>query len=362
VIFSASFKNRIIVILSDLPFGLGSNFAIPVIKWLLSIFYYYPQSQFDLVQRKRFIRCEAKIIDEALLNGINQVTIVYDNYISPPTYGDFLYVVLLARFFKANGIRINFFITDGEFRSDWHFTSIEASGFVDEQIKLAEALLNSPLVKIEKLSWGIIQQRILSDAPNLFIPFSKEVKARIGIYKHCFNLVNHLLSDKEDDLVDRVLFSFEDLVKDVIVSPVKAPYVSCAFRYSLLEGDDIRNTTVEEIIAIHTHLRQRFPHCSIMIISDINGCEYLSKLAQVNNINCIFSKQFSTTFLGDGLLILNSEFYFQVRGGGIGVFPQFSRMPYEIVTPLVHEIMWSNIKLTSFQSQSQLFTNGSEWL
>ena len=355
------FKNRIKVTVSGLPFGLGSNLIIPMIKWLLYLFYYYPKIRINSLRSRQFIRSEAKIIDEAIRNNAKQVTIVYDNYVSSPTYGDFLYVVLLARYFVGNGIRTNFFISDGEYRRDWS-TIIEASWFVDEQMKLAEALLSSSLVKIERLPWEIIQQRIYSNASNSFIPLSREVKSRKSIYNHCFNLLNYLLSDKEDDLLDQVLFSFEDLVQKVTVSPVQGSYVSWICRYSIIEWDRERNTTDEEFVSIYSHLRQRFPHCLIMVVSDMNGCEHFSELAHKNSMNCIFSKQFSSTFIGDGALILNSEFLFQVRGGGIVVFALFSRMPYEFSCPLVHERMWSKTKLTSFQSQSQLYSNGGEWL
>ena len=112
---------------------------------------------------------------------------------------------------------------------------------------------------------------------------------------------------------------------------------------------------------MHAWLKKKYPCHLIMIVSDESGCDYFSKLTQRYNLNNIFSKQYSQSFLGDAALILKSDFIFQVRGGGIGVIPMFSAMPYEIVAPLANEIMWSKSKVLSFQNDSQLFFNRAEW-
>ncbi len=360
MIFISILKNRIRVMLFGLPLGLGSDFIIPTIKWILFPFSYISINIIDKIYKSRLIKSELKFINEAMRNNISQVTIAYDNYVSPPTYGDFLYVILLARYFIALGKKVNFIIVDGEYRNDWYKRYTDVNEYVTQQINLSNALLNSPFIKIEKLSWKNFNEKFFNDEKNIFIPFSRNVKNRLSIYNNCFDLLNKLLDDKSQELVNKVLFSFEELIKKIEVLPVQFSYVSWICRYSLEEGNSGSNTTDEEFISIHSHLCQRFPHCLIMIVSDTNGCQYFSKLAQENNLNCIFSKQYSKTFLGDGALILNSEFLLQVRGGGIGIFPIFSRMPYEITTPLIHERMWNKSKLTSFQSPMQLFTNGRE--
>ncbi len=47
------------------------------------------------------------------------IQIFYDNLVSPPTYGDFLQVVMLARYLKASGADVIFTIIDnGQRRLD----------------------------------------------------------------------------------------------------------------------------------------------------------------------------------------------------------------------------------------------------
>jgi len=96
-----------------------------------------------------------------------------------------------------------------------------------------------------------------------------------------------------------------------------------------------------------------------MIISDTVGCRYFSDLAHKHAYDVIISKDYSQTFLGDGALILKSNFFFQLRGGGISTFAMFSKIPYKLIQPLANETMWSKSKFTSFQTTSQLFINGS---
>ena len=49
--------------------------------------------------KKRIVSAEAKRIYDKLNINVNKVTIIYDNLVSPPSYGDFLEVVMLARVF-----------------------------------------------------------------------------------------------------------------------------------------------------------------------------------------------------------------------------------------------------------------------
>ena len=157
----------------------------------------------------------------------------------------------------------------------------------------------------------------------------------------------------------RFLFSYEQISSKVVISEVGKKYVTLACRYSKKWGFE-RNLSDKEFLSMCERLRQTYPHYPTMIVSDQIGCDYFYQLAQKNNIDILFSKKYSQSFLGDCALILGSEFYLQVRGGGTGVFPMFSAVPYEIVTPLVHEVMWSKSKVLSFQNATQLFFNRSQ--
>ena len=52
-----------------------------------------------------------------------------------------------------------------------------------------------------------------------------------------------------------------------------------------------------------------------MIISDKVGCDYFREISKRSDMDCYFSKDFSETILGDGALILGSDYYFALRWG-----------------------------------------------
>ena len=56
-----------------------------------------------------------------------------------------------------------------------------------------------------------------------------------------------------------------------------------------------------------------------MIISDKTGCEIAKTWSKSNNLNLLFSKDFSENFLSDISLLAKSVFYFQFKGGGMGL-------------------------------------------
>lgn len=350
-------KKRVKAALEGLPFGAGSRVVIPLIKWLLMIFYY--QTPVINFKRKQFAKKEARGIDLALQNGVSEVMLVYDYFASPPTYGDYLYVILLGRYFIAQGVKLHFIIVDGEYRQDWNdLQDNQKQNFVIEQLKVAEVLLDSSLVKIERTSWNSLQQQIASSL-SVYLSFSINIINREPIYNHCFNVLNQLLTHKKASLVDDVLFTFDRLSPKVNLVLPKKPYIAIGCRYSEKWGIE-RNLTDADFINCYLQLTKRFPDHEVMIISDTIGCRYFTELAQRHAYNVITSKDYSQTFLGDGALILKSDFFFQLRGGGISTFAMFSKIPYKLIQPLANETMWSKSKFTSFQTTSQLFINGSQ--
>src|SRR5437762_148987 len=81
--------------LLKLPFGLGSSLVMfsPIRRLMMSVMTYCrPLLHF---MRRRNAKIEANIILSSILRrGLSHAVIVYDNLASPPTYGDYLYVVL----------------------------------------------------------------------------------------------------------------------------------------------------------------------------------------------------------------------------------------------------------------------------
>ena len=62
----------------------------------------------------------------------------------------------------------------------------------------------------------------------------------------------------------------------------------------------------------------------------------------------VIFQSFSETILGDGALILGSDYYFALRGGVFLSFLSFLRIPYEQIVAPTNQTLWKHEKLTSW--------------
>ena len=91
-----------------------------------------------------------------------------------------------------------------------------------------------------------------------------------------------------------------------------------------------------------------------MIISDIAGCNKAKQISKKNNLNLLFSKNYSKDFLGDVELVLKSKFYLQFRAGGMLIVPIFTKLPYLIISYMSYfNVPFSRKKYISWQSIKQ---------
>jgi hypothetical protein len=350
--------------LERLPYGLGVNYIIPTLKMAYDlsplVLYRNARRRIALYRKIRRERNEAEKIINTLKNDtINEVIIIYDYLVSPPTYGDFLMVVMLARYFVTRNIKVIFYIVDSEYRVDWSpLDKVRKQKLIVEQLEIAEIFLNKPtqekLARIEVVSWSQINSIILNiDRDRVFIPFMESVRPRTSIYSSCFNVINHLMARENHSYYKQFLLSCDEFTERVKFIRPRHPYITWHCRYSKM-WDEGRNISDREFINISEELKSRFPQHAIMVVSDSMGCSYFKLLANKNNIDLLFSKDYSDTFLGDGALILGSDYYYQLRGGGIGVFVYFSNLPCDYFTTMENEIEWREGKATSWATEKQI--------
>lgn len=331
------------------------DIALPVLRWVRYLC--VERRLIGDIRRKSAIGREARRIGSAIRDGARQAVIVYDNLVSPPTYGDYLYIVLLARYFQACGLRVNFYIVDSGYRKDWDaLTGTEAGALVQEQTGLARALLNPNAAVIQRVTWDRIPAEALAQSSDTIVAFAERVGNRVSTYGEYLTLLNYLLSSVDSRVVEDVLFSYQGIQSHVKLKSLPRPYITWHCRRSE-KWEPSRNVSDADALQIYAYLRQRFPGDAIMVVSDEHGCDYFRSLAQEYGMDLLFSKDFSSTFLGDGALILGSEFYLQFLGGGISVFPWGSRIPYQTCSPMHWRFMWSGKKAFSWQTERQLFVN-----
>lgn len=323
-----------------LPFGLSGIFTRP----------------YDRIVggRRQKIRTARKFSREVTAHNLNSrvVNVVYDNYASPPTIGDFLLVVMLARHLSSLARSVHFTIISGEYREDWDDASRGAqAALLQLQITIAKNLLQPQRCVVNECSWSAAGSELFGGGDSF--TFGKElVSTRLPIYNHSFNTLNRLLANQSPVTVDKCLLWPGQLAPFGGFRVPDRRYIAWHARYSASWAPE-RNLTPEQFFQVAVFLKEFYPDHDHMIISDQGGCDHFRRLARRDGLELLFSRDFSTGFLGDAELTIRSDLYLQFLGGGIGIVPMFSRTPYVIVDRASSEEPWSSSAFCSWQTPAQ---------
>jgi len=291
---------------------------------------------------RRIPKTEANRIQIAIRNRIEQAIVVYDNFASPPAHGDYINMVMLARWLSVCGMRTTFIIVNDERKSkDWKsLDTASRSSFVRFQQEIAEVFLDKKMTSVEVCTWPEIAGRLKEyDKAKIFIPFEKRVNKRKMVILRVFSTLNLLLANADKNLISQWMINRKDIEyskEQNSIDLIKGPYLTWNIRRRKIVT--LMNNTESQIVYIYKYLSARFPEYKIVLLSDLNGCDYVKTIARKYNLEIIFSKDIknNSTYLDDALLVLNSKFYFQFSGGGMSNIPFFSMIPYLVLQKPLH--------------------------
>ena len=326
----------------------GGTVVLPRVRWV------YRRLPFLDWRRKRYAASEARRIRSAISKKCRRFIIVVNFEVFGPNYGEFIIMLAIARYVAARKCSVVIRLTNLEAKHGHpDFTKEELDNYINEIIEIATISLDSEFGSIRLVPSFAEATTKLDKECILFEDFTMDRRFIVG---DCFNVLNNLMANTSESLRDRILFSSNDFSAHTPTSFGIGPYVSWHCRYSLLNHSAHRQTTPDEFVKSHNYLRNRFPTHRILIVSDGRGCQHYAALARDLGIDdVLFSKDYSSDFLGDAALVMNSDFFYWLRAGGMNSLPLVSRMPYEMVGPLGHETMWDKRKLTSWQEETQSF-------
>ncbi len=295
-------------------------------------------------------------------DNFSEAVIVYDLLVSPPNYGVVFYMVMFAKYFLMKGGKINFIIINSEFREDWEvLDKAEKINLVESFLELPKVLLdNRAMVDIRLMSWREFTI-YFEKKKSALIPFENKIKNRMYYYPFIFNVINRLVSIEDVNFIDRFLIYHKDIISNCNISVPGKPYITWNARYSEKWAIN-RNCSEEEFIKIYESLKTLYPNHLIILVSDQIGCEYFKSLSNKYNVKLLFSKDFSTTFMGDVALILGGDYYFQLRGGGIGAAVIYSKIPYGMIVNIGyegHETEWTKGRLAPWSTNKQIIKIGN---
>jgi hypothetical protein len=347
-------------IVKSLPFRLDAL----LISFFYSTLKYKAQISLFLLAKSR-----AREVEKTL-RGASQVTIVYDNFCSPPTYGDFMYVIFLARFLLSYDVKIKIVILNGDYRDDWN--TIRDQGkirwFITEQERVARFFLGG-CAEIVATDWLSFTSGFNSDLEKGVILFKGDVLERKPIYHFCFGILNILLKRKGlKKHLDLTLFHASNALdylgkQKLLAKNIPDKCIALVCRRNLYWGLE-RNLSDSDFISLIEKITEKIPSYHIICLSDTVGTNYFRNLAETSlpqfSDTILFSKDFSSSFLGDCLIALKSKGFIQLAGGGITTPVLFSSVPYLVMFDPGPVMQHRAHMLTSWASKKQIFRGVSE--
>ena len=268
-----------------------------------------------------------KSFNFAIKKQPNSIIIIkYDHNNSPPTYGDYFIILMIARFLSKSGFRVRFEINDlCRSGTVWNALNVQAQDlFVLDQIKLAQELLN------EDCQIVVYGKYATKSTPS-FKKDSSSILDEIDVFSGAFYqwapYFLHLLIIKyEWPIPSGFLLEAKNRKQTV-------RYVAWNIRKSIWAKH--RDTDKNSLIRDFREIRKLYPAHSIIILSNKEGIDFAA--AELDKSDPSFADllargivilQPNDGFLGGITWILNSDFYFQRSGGGMGAAAIFSSIPY----------------------------------
>jgi hypothetical protein len=320
-----------------LPGGLGERVIVPGIRQI------YERLPFQDWRAKRYAASEGRLILSELASGKDQCTIVYGGF----SYGSLVLTLCIARFMIAHGCMTNLVLMEGG-RAD--LDPMVTDDFYRDSEVISTRLL-SPQSSLVSRKTPDELPMICNVGASGFLLFDDYTRNGRSWGVATFNLLNWLVAKSDPVIQDEVLYTSAEFTES-LPEFIDDRYISWHCRYSTV--DEGRQTNSAEFLKSYTYLHNRFPDHRILVVSDEVGCEHYIRLSKNLHIcDLLFSKNYSTDILGDMALIMNSDYFYAFRGGGIGSIPLCSIMPYFLIQPIAEEVSWNRKMFTSWQNPSQ---------
>jgi len=285
-------------------------------------------------------------------NQFSRHVVVWDQSASPPTLGDLIEVLMLARWIANQGLETWFVILTGENRSDWSKKNNEQA----LQLELINRLTKQKNIKVQEMTWDTFSLQFLCDIKT-YVVYRKRVENRKGLYTDSLKLLNNLVEKSGEHLSRSWLLTSSELSSsDFKNSKVlkSRNYVAWGVRHREVAPE--RNTGENEFRLLYLSLVNRASGLPIVVVSDRESCEFFRKVAQKFNLNCLFSCDFSESFLDDASIAIGGKVFFQIRGGGLGEVALYSNQAFDMSYVLIGpREMFKNSKVTAWQTSEQVF-------
>ncbi len=287
-------------------------------------------------------------IKKIVNSDIKNISIVFDFQSTPPTYGEFVYYLVLAKYFKLKRKKVEIILISN-FNKKSLFRIIDKKKiflFKEEIKKLTSFYMKINLVEYKSFN------NFIKDYQNKKknILFNFFISRRISIYQTYLPLLNYILQNEKKNFINKLKFTKDKNLKIKNLEKIK-PYIAWHIRKNKSWGN--YNNNNNEIIKIANYLNSQKRNYKILILSDRNGCIWARKILK-NFKNIYYSDKLANGFTEAAKALINSNYYFQFKGGGLTTIAYFSNIPYKIISYITpHDKKFSNRKFLSWQLDNQ---------
>jgi len=248
------------------------------------------------------------------------VVMAYDNLSSPPTYGDFIDHVMLARYLKVRGHDVRYFVVNDGHKKSWHQLGEDGRNtLLRDQISISKCILGLSEESDFVITHDQLTETIESDVEQI-TPFSQDLINRNPTYKKNMTLLS-MLYDKQPLKEMRITRAF-----DGYVSPIREKYIAWHVR-SGFTGARKKYNLAESQFRYELENLRKLTKVKILILTSRAGYESLKSSVDLD-LNTEFSKQNYSSFLEDASLAANASLYLQFGHGGLFTIPVNSETPY----------------------------------
>ena len=280
------------------------------------------------------------------ISSLSNIILVYDCKVSPPTYGDFSFLVFLLRFIISKKKKVKLIIITGDYRSDWKLIrKKKIDTFIKELIELAN--LNITKGEVTSMEWNNFKKILKNNKEQIL--FYQKIKNRKKIYNHFFNALQFLYFFNKKNWKSVIV---KKRKKKMIGIHLRHQVRSNYFTHSYNDKRNIKLVNAQKIIQI---VKNKHPNYEYIIFTNFDGLKYFKKLKKISK-KIKFSKEISNTYAKDMQLLSKCEYYYSYDGGGVDVFSIFSEKKYYIAyRELGYEIFWkkNKNKIASWSSDNQ---------
>jgi hypothetical protein len=244
--------------------------------------------------------------------------VVYDLASSPLTFGDYLYVALVARAFQALGRRTTLVVIDDARRPDME--GIEVEHRLEQFAEIAHSVALPGRLSFERASFVSLGTHTWPGYPP------RRIRARRGPgYVGAWNDLEVFLRLAPRVVRRRFLLRAGEVARAAGVALPDEPYGVLAVRTGSSYRAD-SDMTREEVQHQLATLRQHLRDLPILVASDAAGTEMVRGW-DLDDPALRFVQDLGKSFASNLAVALGGRFYVQVRGGGLCAGPLFAERP-----------------------------------